>query len=190
MTTKESITQLLRLWQQGDSQSEQRLYDQVLPVLRRQARMVRNDHKGMVSLDTTEIMHEAYLKLEEIKQLSFKDKAHFYAISAKVIRHLVIDHMRKQNCQKRGGRLPMIPIDEVENVPCKSYDSRFDWLALELALNDLFLIDPVCARVIEMKFFSAMTLEEMSQVCGCSIMTIRRKWRFAKAWLASQLKEA
>ncbi len=177
------------MWQDGESQSEQLLYKKVLPILRKQARMVRNDHNGMVELDTTEIMHEAYLKLEEIKQLSFKDQAHFFAISAKVIRHLVIDYMRKQSSQKRGGRMPLISIDEVENIPTKSYDTSFDWLALERALNELGDIDPVCSRIVEMKFLSAMTLEEMSQVCCCSIMTVRRKWRFAKAWLAIQLKE-
>ncbi len=187
--TTDSITQLLKNWQQGDAQAEQLLYEKILPILRQQARMIKNDHHGKVELDTTEIMHEAYLKLDEVKQLSFNDHAHFYAISAKVIRHLVIDHMRKQGSKKRGGRIPLISLEEVSQLPIQSVDPNVDWLALEHALNELYAVDPMCGRVVEMKIFSAMTLEEMSHVCQCSVMTVRRKWRFAKAWLAAQLND-
>jgi len=189
MSTNESITYLLRMWQDGTSESEELLYHKILPTLRKQARMVRNKHNGMLELDTTEIIHETYMKLDDIKQLSFNDRAHFFAISAKVIRRLVIDYMRRQTSLKRGGRIPLISLDCLGDEANKTYDPHIDWIMIEQAINELNRADETCAKVVEMKFFSAMTLEEMATVCQCSVMTIRRKWRFAKVWLTTRLSD-
>ncbi len=185
--SNEPITELLSRWSEGDSSVENKLVELIYPILLEKARLNRLRHRNYLTLNTREIANEAYLNLLKIKDIEYKNRSHFHAIVAKVTRQLVIDYMRKRGNQKRGGRLPLIPLDEIQDQVAAPVDGSIDWLGIDEALNELKRVDPVCVDIIEMKFFTGLTGREIAEVCRCSEVTIRRKWRFAKAWLLSRL---
>lgn len=135
------------------------------------------------TLDTREVVHEAYLKILG-QETPWANRAHFLAVSARVMRRVVLDHLRRRGREKRGGGAPHLPLDEVA-VPVAP--ESVDWLALDQALNELEEVDGKAARVVELRFFSGMTLAETATALEVSSSTVERSWRFARAWLENRL---
>lgn len=163
--------------------------DQILPVvydeLRRLAgsylRRERSDH----TLQPTALVHEAYMKLIDQKQVRWQNRAHFFGIAAQVMRRILMDHARKHKADKRGGSAEKLPIDE--EILVVSNESSSQLLALDDALKTLAQMDPDKAKIVELRYFGGLSIEETAEVMGVSVPTINRHWKLAKAWLYGQL---
>ena len=181
------ITALLVRWRNGDRAAESALLQRVYPALRD---IARSRLRGMnLTLSTTDLAHEAYTRLSRNTVIDYRDRGHFFAVAARATRHFVIDHLRSRMSEKRGGGLPFVALDDVEDdVVQEGIDLGVDWIAVHDALNVLEDIDGESARIVELKFFSGLTTEEIADAVGISRATVVRSWRFAKAWLADRLR--
>lgn len=179
------ITCLLQNWRQGDPDALPLLIDRVYPELRKVAgRFLANHQGGSLTLDTTDLVHETYLKLLRQDQVQWQDRAHFFAVAARLIRRIVVDHYRLRHSQKRGSGAEDVPLEQHEfKVPCR-YPN---WLELDGALNRLAEIDQAACRVVELRYVVGLTLEETAEVMELGSATIGRHWRFARSWLRAQL---
>lgn len=176
----EEITQLLANWSAGEPQALERLVPLVYPELRRMARRQMARENPNHTLQTSALINEAYLKLVDRQQTDWQNRAHFYAVAAQVMRHILIDHARRHLYNKRGGGAQHVPLEEAEIIK----DGRAaDLLALDEALNTLVKLDPRRSQIIELKFFAGLNAEEISEVMNVSPSTVQREWRAAKAWL-------
>jgi RNA polymerase sigma-70 factor (ECF subfamily) len=178
------ITRMLLDWNQGEDSALQKLVPIVHQELRQQARRyLRNERKGR-PFQTTELVNEAYLKLIDYEKVRWQDRAHFFAISAQVMRRILVDMARTRNTQKRGPDAVHISSDQATVV----FENRSpDWIALDTALNALSVIDPRKTQVVEMRFFGGLTTEETAEVLGISTSTVELDWKFAKTWLRREL---
>jgi RNA polymerase sigma factor (TIGR02999 family) len=159
----------------------------VYPILRDLARARLRRTPGDFTLRATELANEAYTRLSGV-DVDWKDRAHFFAVAARAIRNVVIDHVRAQGSEKRGGDLPFVPLELAADIAGDdAVDVRVDWLSVHAALNELELLDASIARVVELKFFSGMTTDEIADAASVSRATVVRDWRFARAWLANKL---
>ncbi|WP_257386141.1 ECF-type sigma factor [Tahibacter caeni] len=182
------ITALLSRWRGGDREAESALLDAVYPALRDIARKQLHGQRDF-TLSATELAHETYARLCRNTGIDFHDRGHFYAIAARAARHFVIDYVRSRDSEKRGSGLPFVALDELaEEVADDRIDLRVDWLAVHEALVELERKDRDSARIVELKFFSGLTTEEIAEAVGMSRATVVRDWRFAKAWLAGRLR--
>ena len=185
------ITGLLEAWIGGDREAENTLLNTVYPVLRDIARARLRRLPGGLTLSATEIAHEAYAKLALADDIGYKSRAHFYAVAARAVRHIVIDYVRARGSDKRGGKLPLVSLDAVDHEDhATSIDMEVDWLSVHDALEELAQLDQSCARVVELKFFSGLSNEEIAETTRVSRATVVREWRFARAWLADRLGAA
>jgi RNA polymerase sigma factor (TIGR02999 family) len=185
------ITGLLQAWIDGDREAENALLNAVYPVLRDIARARLRRLPGGLTLSATEIAHEAYAKLAQANDIGFKSRAHFYAVAARAVRHIVIDYARARSSDKRGGKIPVVSLDAVDHEDhAASIDLDVDWLSVHDALEELTKLDESCARVVELKFFSGLSNEEIAETTRVSRATVVREWRFARAWLADRLGAA
>ena len=137
-------------------------------------------------LQTTALVHEAYLRLLGSRQVGWQNRSHFFALAARMMRRVLVDAVRARRSQKRGGRAPHVPLDDSAPAPL----ARHDLVALDEALNALAEIDPAKARVVELRYFGGLTAEEIAEVTGVSRMTVEREWRVAKLWLTRELTGA
>lgn len=182
------ITELLSRWRAGDQDIENALLREIYPVLRDLARARLRRESGALTLRATELANEAYLKLCQVRGTTWNNRGHFYAVAAKAIRNFVIDYVRTRDADKRGGGLPFVPLDALdERVGSEVISLDVDWLAVHAALQELEAEDPASATVVELKFFSGMTNEEIADATGVSRATVVRQWRFARAWMATRL---
>jgi RNA polymerase sigma factor (TIGR02999 family) len=180
----QGITQLLLAWQAGDQQALDLLVPVVYEELRRLAhRSMRRERPGHV-LQTTALVNEVYLNLVDAHKLAWRDRAHFFAICAKLMREILVHYARARDAQKRGGGLRQISLDE--SALCAPAPDA-DLLDLDDALNALSSFDARKARVVELRFFGGLTLEETAEVLGVSADTVGRDWDFAKTWLYRRL---
>lgn len=178
------ITRLLGDFRGGQPEAEERLLELTYRELRKiAAGHLRREH-AVRSLQTTDLVHDAYLKLADQAGHPWRDRAHFYQVSAHVMRQILIDRARKRNAGKRGGGAPEISLDHAIDI---AQASSGDLLALEEALQKLEKLDPRQCQVVEMRFFAGMQEEEMAEVLGVSTRTINREWRMARAWLHKEL---
>lgn len=177
------ITQLLSEVQQGDGHALNRLYPLVYDELRHLAHLQLRRH-SQSTLRTTALVHEAYLKLFDQEHADVKNRVHFYALSARAMRHILVDHFRRGRAQKRGGDRKPITFEDGE-VPIEQRGEVI--LALDEALERLATFDERLSRVVEYKFFGGMTEDEIATVVGLSPRTIRSDWRKARLWLAHEL---
>lgn len=181
----QSITQMLKDWSGGNREALDELLPFVYDELRRQAarylRRERSDH----TLQTTALIHEAYLKLVDQDQVQWQNRAHFFAVAAQAMRRILVDYARARGRAKRGGDDVKLQLDEAIQTPTK--EKSIDLVALDEALNRLAKFDERQARVVELRYFSGMTEEETAAVLGTSPATVRRDWNMAKAWLHHQL---
>lgn len=177
-------TQLLRAWADGDQAALERLTPRVYRTLRRIAgHHLKNERAGN-TLQATDLVHEAYLELIDITDVDWQHRAHFYAVSAQIMRHILLDRARRRLATKRGGHAERVDLD---NLPDLSGERSQDLIALEDALNALSAIDPRKARVVEMRFFGGLSVEESAAVLEVSPETVMRDWKFARSWLQAEI---
>ena len=187
MTTLSSqdVTELLLEWQRGDREALDRLTPLVYDELRRIAhRYVQRERAGH-TLETTALVNEAYLRLVGQQKIEWQNRAHFFAVTARVMRHVLIDHARQRRYAKRGGEAHQVALDEAATL---SDERAAELVALDEALDELAKLDPRKGRVVELRYFGGLGLEETAQVLEVSPMTVRRDWRAAKAWLYRALR--
>ena len=176
----EEITQLLITWSKGDKTALDQLVPLVYPELRRLARIhMRRENPGH-TLQTSALINEAYLRLADQQGVNWEDRAHFFAVAARVMRHILVDHARTRNYAKRGGGAPRLPLDEAKAL---TEQKAAQLVALDDALNDLAALDPRRGQIIELRFFGGLSLDETAEVMKVSPSTVQREWRAAKAWL-------
>ena len=178
-------TELLIDWGNGDQEALNKLMPLVYDELRRLAsRHLRNERAGH-TLQTTALVHEAYLKLVDQTHTSWQSRVHFFAAAAQVMRHILVDYARNRRAFKRGGDYSRLSLDEAL-ISDKEKDP--DLLALNEALNGLAAIDPQQSHVVELRVFGGLTVEETAEALGISPRTVKREWSMAKAWLLKQMK--
>jgi RNA polymerase sigma factor (TIGR02999 family) len=180
------VTQLLIDLRQGSQQAEEKLIPLVYGELRQLAAHYMRAERPGHSLQPTALVHEAYLRLTYMKETNWQGRAHFFAVSAQLMRRILVDHARVHHAQKRGGLAQIVSFDEAIDAPIATSEQL---LALDQALDCLAELDPRQARIVELRFFAGLTEEETGQVLGISARTVKRDWRVAKAWLFRQLNE-
>jgi RNA polymerase sigma-70 factor, ECF subfamily len=182
----DNLTGLLLEWGEGDKAALNRLMPLVYDELRRIAhRYVQRERDGH-TLQTSALVNEAYLRLAGQQKVDLQNRAHFFAVSAQVMRHILIDHARRRRYAKHGGEVQRIPIEDASEM---SMQRAAELIALEEALDELATIDRRKSRVVELRYFGGLSLEETAEVLEISLMTVRRDWRVAKAWLYRRIKD-
>ena len=181
--TSAQITDLLLAWNRGDEAALHELMPRVHDELRRLARRYLRGERKDHSLQTTALVNEAYLRLVDHTRMEWQNRAHFFAVSAQVMRRILVDHARRRNI-KRGRGLHHVSLDEATIV---GGERATDLAALDDALTLLAERDPRKAQVVEMRFFGGLSVEESAEVLGVSPVTVMRDWRTAKAWLYREL---
>jgi RNA polymerase sigma-70 factor, ECF subfamily len=186
MSTPEGVTQLLIDWSKGDQAALERLMPLVYNELRRLAgNYLRRERQGH-TLQPTALVNEAYLRLVDQKNAKWQNRAQFFGISAQLMRRILVDHARQRQAAKRGGsEQQRLSITSAEKV---LKDSGIDLLALNEALDELAKMDPQQSRIVELKFFGGLSIEETAEVLGVGHATVERDWKMARAWLRSQLE--
>jgi RNA polymerase sigma factor (TIGR02999 family) len=177
-------TQLLRAWAEGNPAALEQLTPRVYAELRRLAgHFMQNERPGR-TLQTTALVHEAYLRLIDVTNVDWQHRAHFFAVSATMMRRILLDRARRRGAGKRGGKLQRVNLDEIPDVGSGRAE---EIIALDDALNALAGVDPRKARVIELRFFGGLSVEETAEVLKVSPDTVMRDWRLARAWLLEEL---
>lgn len=175
-----SITELLIEWRDGDETALDRLVPLVYEELRRLARYYMRRERPDHTLQTGALVNEAYLRLVDHKGMRWQNRAHFYAVASQAMRRVLVDHARSRRYAKRGGGSQLIELDEAAVMFQKQ---AADLVALDDALKDLSAIDPRKSRIVEMRYFGGMSVEETAEVLEVSPVTVMRDWSAAKAWL-------
>ena len=179
----QEITQLLTKWSSGDKAALDELIPLVYPELRRLARTYMRRENSAHTLQTSALINEAYLRLVNQQDVEWKNRAHFYAVAAQVMRHILVDHARKYQYRKRGGGAEHVPFDEL-TVMCD--ERAAELIALDDALSRLATLDPRKSHIVELRFFGGLTVDETAEVMKLAPITIMREWRAAKAWLGRE----
>jgi RNA polymerase sigma factor (TIGR02999 family) len=179
------VTALLREWTGGSSAAMDELLPFVYDELRRRAARYLRRERINHTLQTTALVHEAYLKLVDQERVEWKDRGHFFAIAAQVMRRILVDHAKHKNREKRGGRGEDLQLDAAANVA--AVESNVDIQALDEALSRLAAFDPQQARLVELRYFAGLSLEETADAMNVSRATAAREWQVAKAWLHREL---
>ena len=187
----DNVTELVNKWVSGDSSVENQLISHIYPLLHKAACIQLNKVKP-VSLNPTALVNELYLKLKKAKNLKLKDRNHFLAMASRTIRQILIDGIRKDQAEKRGGRVELITYQEVE-LPCQENENDsfkiIDWELLNELLNELELVDASSVELIEMRFFAGLKIDEIAELQNTSIATVSRNWKFAKSWLVNRVEK-
>ena len=183
-STPQGVTRLLRDAQAGDRAA----LDELLPLVYRELRQIAARHLAQErpghTLQATALVHEAYLRLIDQHSVDWRNRAHFFSIAAEMMRRVLVNHAVSRRAQKRGSGETLLSLDEVVSFPNRQ---DVDLILLDEALNRLAELDPLQARIVEMKFFAGLSNEEVAEVLGASPTAVKREWRSAKAWLAAQL---
>ena len=174
---------MLQAWNHGDQGALEKLTPIVYDELRRLARIYLSYERSGHTLQTTALVNEAYLRLVDYKRMRWQDRAHFFAVSAQLMRRILVDHARRHNL-KRGGRVQHVPLEDTAVIG-GSRDE--DLAALDDAMQALARIDSRKARVVELRFFGGLTNEETAEVLKVSTITVMRDWSTAKAWLYREM---
>lgn len=178
------ISRLLRAWGEGDQAALNQLTPLVYAELHRIAhRYMRRQPAGQ-TLQTTALVNEAYLRLENVEGVRWQDRTHFFAVSAQMMRRILVDSARAHLADKRGGGWPHVCLDEFVDASAQSGE---DLIALDDALNALEKMDPRKARVVELRFFAGLSVEETAEALNISAPSVKRDWKLAKAWLNREL---
>jgi RNA polymerase sigma-70 factor, ECF subfamily len=180
------VTQLLKAWTTGDEQALEKLTPLVYEQLRRVAQHHMAGQRPGHILQTTALVNEVYLQLLDCGQMNWQDRAHFFAMSAQLMRRILIDFARSRGSQKRGGDALHVSLDEAPSV---SQESDPNLLALDDALKALAAVDERKSKVVELRFFGGLSVEETAEVLKVSPETVMRDWRLAKLWLLRELSE-
>jgi RNA polymerase sigma-70 factor, ECF subfamily len=178
------ITQLLRAWEEGDEHALERLTPLVYDELRKSAKRHMARERDGHTLQTTALINEVYLRLVDFDKVTWQDRAHFFAICARLMRRILTDYARSRSYLKRGGDARRITLDEALML---SDDPRLDLVALDRALSKLGGIDPRKSSVIELRFFGGLSLKETAEALRISSDTVTRDWNLARAWLLREM---
>ena len=181
----QDVTQLLRDWRQGNRAA----FDQLIPLVYDELRRLAKRHLQRQSpghtLQTTSLVHEAYLRLIDQQNIEWQNRAHFFAVAARAMRFLLVDHARARQYAKRGGGARQVTLDEVAVVSPERND---DLLALDEALSRLAALDPRKSQIVELRYFGGLSAEEAAEALGVSEITVKREWLKARAWLYRELQ--
>ena len=183
----EPITSLLLDWQAGNENAREQLIELIYPMLKSIASNQLRSSPAELTMQTTELANEAYLKLTEQQRMVWQSRAHFFAIAARAIRRIIVDSVRRRLADKRGGHVEKIPFDEDLVAPAPG--SYPNWIMLDAALNELEDINKAAAQVVELRYVVGMTIEETAESTGRGYATVVRNWRFARAFLRDRLGE-
>jgi len=181
----EGITQLLLKWSEGDNSALERLMPLVYNELRRLAVRYLRRERANHTLQPTALVNEAYLRLVDQQQVEWQNRAQFYGLAARLMRNILVDHARRRQAAKRGGEQFQISA-EIDSQAAVA--PEFEFLALHEALERLALIDPQKARIVELRFFGGLSIEETASILEIGHATVERDWKFARAWLWRELK--
>jgi RNA polymerase sigma factor (TIGR02999 family) len=177
------VTLLLLEWNRGNPEARERLIPLVYRELRRRAGNSLRGERGDHTLQPTDLVHEAYLKLVDQRRVRWRDRAHFFAVSSVLMRRILVDHARRRRAQKRGAGAARVSADTAV-VP---WARDVDLLDLDEALTELTALDPDQGRVVELRFFAGLSIEEAAEATGRSKATVNRDWSMARAWLHQRL---
>ena len=181
----QSVTRLLREAQAGDRAA----LDELLPLVYRELRQIAARHLAQErpghTLQATALVHEVYLRLIDQHSVDWRNRAHFFSIAAEMMRRILVNHAVGRRAQKRGAGETLLSLDEVVSFPNRQ---NVDLILLDEALGRLAGLDPLQARIVELRFFAGLTVEEVAEVLGVSDSEVKREWRSARAWLTAQLK--
>jgi RNA polymerase sigma-70 factor, ECF subfamily len=178
------ITELLTAWNKGDQAALEKLVPLILDDLRRIAKRHLHLERSGHSLKITSLVNETYVRLVGMRSVHWKDRAHFFAVSARLIRHILVDAARSRRSRKRGGDVIQVSLDEALVI---SGDRSVEFVALDDALTALSLVDPRKAKMVELRFFGGLSVTETAEVLKVSPDTVLRDWKLAKAWLLREL---
>jgi len=179
---------LLAQWREGEADALERLMPLVYADLRKLARAHLRRERAGHSLQATALVHEAYLRLVNLDRLRVENRTHFIAVAARLMRQILVDHARRRRAGKRGAAVPVMSLDAVTpGAEPTVGGTSLDLLALDRALDELASFDPQQCRIIEMRFFGGLTIEETAEALGFSSATVEREWACAKAWLYDRL---
>ena len=186
MLAEDNLTELLIEWREGSKAALRQLtpivYDELRRIAHRYVQRERNGH----TLGTTALVNEAYLRLAGQKKIDWQNRSHFFAVTAQVMRHILIDHARRRHFAKHGGGAQQVSLAEAATM---SGERARELVALDEALKELAQLDLRKSRVVELRYFGGLGLEETAEILDVSVMTVRRDWRAAKAWLYRRLLE-
>ena len=181
------VTLLLKNINDGiDGDAPEKLLPLVYDELRRLARAYLRNERHDHTLQATALVHEAYLRLLEQREVDWRNRTHFFSIAAEMMRRILVNYAVQRNAQKRGDGATRISLDEAVSFAAAE-EREFDLVALDNALKNLAEMDAAAARIVELRFFGGLTIEETAQVLGISDSTVKREWKAAKAWLRTQI---
>jgi RNA polymerase sigma factor (TIGR02999 family) len=180
-----SVTLLLKAWSGGDQEALGDLTSKVYLELRQMAAKYICKERSGDSMQATALVHEVFLRLVDVNDVSWQDRAHFFAVSANMMRRILVDRARAKNMAKRGGAAVLVNFDDALEISSGSKDREM--VAIDDALNELAEVDPRKARVIELRFFGGLSVEETAEVLKISPQSVMRDWKMARAWLLAQL---
>jgi RNA polymerase sigma-70 factor (ECF subfamily) len=180
----QDVTKLLIQWSKGDSDALDALVPLVYDELRRLAQLYLSREKPGHTLSSTALVHEAYLRLVQQKDVTWQNRAHFFGVAARMMRRILVDHARRRGYAKRGGGALTLSLDEtIAPAP----EREISLVALDEALDSLAKLDERQSRMVELRFFGGLTIEETSEVLGVSAPTVKREWASARAWLYREI---
>lgn len=183
----QDFTQILKAWSGGNREA----FDELIPIVYETLREIAAQHlrreSGEHTLQPTALVHEVYLKLVDLKSVNWHDRTHFFAVAAKLMRQILIDHARHKKAQKRGGIQTRVALNEAVSFPAEQRD--FDVLMLDEALSELASFDELQAKIVELRFFGGLTFDETAHALGLSPTSVKREWELAKAWLYKRMTE-
>ena len=185
MAQNHLITQMLRQWSDGNREALEELMPLVYDELHKQARRYLRRERPNHTLQTTALINEAYLKLIDQREVNWESRTHFFAVAANMMRRILVDHARAKHREKRGGADENLPLEEAMLIV--SDEKSIDLIALDEALNRLAAFDEQQLRIVELRYFSGLSLEETAAVLKVSRTTVANDWALAKAWLHREL---
>lgn len=184
------ITTLLDQWKDGDRSVENALAERIYPILRAQAQAQVKRNGAALTLRATELANEAYERLVEQRSVDWRNREHFFAIAATVLRRVAVDYVRQRRAEKRGGDVVVLPFDQVDAEELAIAVPSVDWLEMDQALTELAKVDESLVQLIELRVFAGLGIDQIAKVTGASTATVGRRWRFARAWLTERLTRA
>ena len=182
----EEVTRLLIEWNNGNKEALDKLMPVVYEELRRLAHHYMRHERPGQTLQTTALVNEAYIRLADYKKMGWQGRAHFFAVAAQVMRRILVERARKHHSAKRGGDPQQVSLDEAATVSRQRLE---EVMAVENALTSLEALDPRRGRIVELRFYGGLSVEETAEVLGISAPTVKREWRAAKAWLHRAVSE-
>ncbi len=187
MQQTDDITRLLEDWRQGDGAASDLLIERIYGELERIAGSFLSRERRDHTLQTSALVHEAYLRLIDQQHVHWQNRAHFFGIAAQMMRRILVNHARDRVCTKRGGGAQHLSLDDSLLLPEERLE---EYIAVDQALSHLAVAHPQQAKVVELRFFGGMTSEEIAEFLGLSVATVARRWRVARAWLYRDLQES